>query len=320
MGWQQGVTEILRVSMIPTEPEEAKREREGGLSLQRGVKVREMEKVSVMGPRLFWTMIGVGVVETAVHTAFMGLGGDFGDYLAQLLGALIAVSAIPALFAWVIKMSAGQREKGAFRSPFAVCFVVVGFLTMSSSISRYRAAENVKFVRTDKSPDASEQIETLYRNTRYKFRIKFPEGWTIRPGDGPNILRKAIQESYPIGMISVGVREADAQYAGTATMEDAGPPEKYVAEVVNITQEKWPGVRLIDYGRTSLSNCPAYWFKLSGSYDTLDKTTWVILVEYRLFYGKTLYFITTSAPSMDEFSSLEQEFRKSVGSFVIEDF
>ncbi len=138
------------------------------------------------------------------------------------------------------------------------------------------------------------------------------------PGDGPNILRKAVRETHPMGMVSVGVKEREARRAGATTIEDEGTLEEYMVGFRDMARKKWPGMKLIDFGKTSLSNQPAYWFKISAPW--ADANIEILNVEYHLFYGNTLYFITTSGASADEFHSLQGELRQSVGTFVIEDF
>ncbi len=59
----------------------------------------------------------------------------------------------------------------------------------------YFAIQNRIESTADKSDEHVEIIDNLYRNKKYKFRIKFPEGWRIQKGDGPNILVKASGEN-----------------------------------------------------------------------------------------------------------------------------
>lgn len=57
--------------------------------------------------------------------------------------------------------------------------------------------ENLILEKTDKE----EIIGNLYRNNQYKFRIKFPEGWEIKDGDGQNVVKKAVSGGSTIGII-----------------------------------------------------------------------------------------------------------------------
>ena len=61
------------------------------------------------------------------------------------------------------------------------------------------------YLQTNKSANYSEQIDDLYRNTKYNFRMKFPQGWDIKSNDSinsilqkevPNIVYQADNDNY----------------------------------------------------------------------------------------------------------------------------
>jgi len=72
-------------------------------------------------------------------------------------------------------------------------FNILILLAATASIAgfMYFYVENKISTPADKNPINEEIVDNLYRNTKYQFRIKFPESWEIKKGDGPNILVKA---------------------------------------------------------------------------------------------------------------------------------
>jgi hypothetical protein len=78
-----------------------------------------------------------------------------------------------------------------------ILVVIVALVSNSPSEDE----QDISLVKTDKSGEFSEQSGNLYRNTKYNFRIKFPEGWEIKDGDGPNVLKKAVSGGSTIGII-----------------------------------------------------------------------------------------------------------------------
>lgn len=192
---------------------------------------------------------------------------------------------------------------------FAIIIVAV-FSSLSNE-------QNVELVKTDKSGDYSEQDGNLYRNTKYDFRIKFPEGWDIKAGDGPNILQKAVKGNHTV---SIGVREIPAEFSDkTATIKDVMSIAEFKDTLLESVQEKFPGAKIIDYGESKLDNEPAYWIKYSAPYTALNTTVEVIQIQYQVLNNNIFYFITAGSTS-DEYQSVEAEIMKSISTFVIEDY
>ena len=178
--------------------------------------------------------------------------------------------------------------------------------------------QDILLEKTDKSSEYSEQIGNLYRNTKYKFRIKFPEGWDINPGDGPNIIQKAVNGN---NTISVMVREIPAEYSDkTATIKDAMSLAEFKNSFSNKEfQENFPGSELLDYGETKLDNKITYWVKYSAPYSAMDINVEGIILQYQLLHKNIAYFITAGALS-SEFDAMESELKRSIATFVIEDY
>ena len=205
-----------------------------------------------------------------------------------------------------------SKKKWIWAGVGVVLLIVIGALSSTSVPD-----EDIDLVTTDKSSDFSEQSGNLYRNTKYDFRIKFPEGWDIKPGDGPNILQKAVSGNHTI---SVGVREIPAEFSDeTATIKDVMSLAEFKDTLLEGVQEKFPGAKLLDYGESKLDNEPAYWIKYTAPYTALDITVQGTHIQYQLLKNNIFYFISAGSAS-NEFSSAEPEFMKSIATFVIENY
>lgn len=195
-----------------------------------------------------------------------------------------------------------------------VCIIVIFIIIIFSELPNQ---QDVELTKTDKNDSYSEQSGNLYRNIKYDFRIKFPEGWEIKSGDGPNILRKAVNNNH---MISVGVREIPIEYLDKkATIKNVMGLIEFKDTLLNDMQEKFPDSKLIDYGESKLDNKPVYWIKYFAPYTVLNTTVEGILLQYQVLNNNIFYFITAGSTS-EEFDSVEATLKKSISTFVIEDY
>ncbi|MEK7622107.1 MAG: hypothetical protein AAB415_02920 [Patescibacteria group bacterium] len=203
---------------------------------------------------------------------------------------------------------------------FAILFLMIitsiamlVFKPFSSSVPD----EDVQPLKTEKSVETSEISGNLYRNTKYHFRIKFPDGWEIKVGDGPNIVQKAVQGN---STISIGIKEIPAEYGDeSATIKDILSLVEFRDGILEGVQEKFPDAKLLDYGETKLDNETTYYIKHSAPYSALDINIEGINIQYQLLRKNILYFITAGTLS-NEFGAKEPELKKSIATFVIEDY
>jgi len=207
------------------------------------------------------------------------------------------------------------------KATWVIILLIVGVgvvMLFSILISKQNSLiENLTLPKTDKDSSSFEQIGNLYRNTKYNFRFKFPEGWEIKPGDGPNILQKAVSGNHSI---NVGVREIPTEFVDkTATIKDIMTLSEFKDSVIEGIQEKFPGGKLLDYGETKLGNLPTYWAKYSAPYSALDINIEVTNLSYQLLHKNIFYFISAGTLS-SEFVAMEPEFKKSIITFVIENY
>jgi len=207
----------------------------------------------------------------------------------------------------------GSKKKWIWIGIGIFVLIIIISIFSSSNVPN----EDISLLKTDKGAETSEVSGNLYRNTKYNFRIKFPENWDIKVGDGPNIVQKAVQGN---NTISVGVKEIPAEYGDkSATIKDIMTLAEYKDSILEGVKEKFPGAKLLDYGETKLDNVSTYWVKYSAPYSVLDISVEGTNLQYQLLHENILYFITAGTLS-DEFSSSEVEFKKSIATFVTENY
>ncbi|MCK4745180.1 hypothetical protein KAS41_03900 [Candidatus Parcubacteria bacterium] len=208
------------------------------------------------------------------------------------------------------KSKKGQAWVGAIIIIFTIVSVIAVFSDPNNE-------KDMDLIQADKSGNYSEQDGNLYRNTEYNFRIKFPEGWDIKSGDGPNILQKAVNGNHTISIL---VQEIPAEHGDkTATIKDIMSLIEFKNTFFEGMQEKFSDIELVDFGESKLDNEPAYWIKYSAPYTTLDITVQATNLQYQVLNNNILYTINAGSTS-NEFDTVETEFMKSIATFVIEDY
>lgn len=192
--------------------------------------------------------------------------------------------------------------------------IIVAILVLFFGFILWPAETTFYAEKTDKSPETSQIESNLYRNTKYKFRIKFPEGWEIKPGDGPSVVQKAVSGNKSIILM---VREGDIP--NSYTIKDVSSLEDFKNYVFEDIQKSDKDVEILDFGETKINNKPAYWIKHSGNSSTLGIDVEVVGTIYFVVHNGYTYVITTSTPP-EEYNYAEKTFQKSLVTFVFEDF
>ena len=170
---------------------------------------------------------------------------------------------------------------------------------------------NIIIPKTDKSVDSFEQIGNLYRNNKYNFRIIFPDGWNQKLGDGPHVLRKAIDDKG--NSINIGALEFPFELKGLSLQEIVSEEDSF-----NDIKEKFPEAIFIESGFTKIDNKDAFFLEYIISYEALDVKVVAHTKQWMMVYNDVLYTITISG-SKDDYDFLQEQFILSVGSFVFED-
>ena len=195
-------------------------------------------------------------------------------------------------------------------------WVGIVFIALASN-SPSKNDQDISLIKTDKSSDYSEQIGNLYRNTKYHFRIKFPEGWTIGVGDGIHIVQKA---SFENSTISIIVQQLDlGATEGISSIKDAGTSKEFIDAVLEGAKEKFSDVKIINYGETKIDNGPAYWVEYSASSQVLDFQLKMTNLVYFLAKGDIVYSISAGTAT-DEYSKIKPIFTQTVSTFVLENY
>jgi hypothetical protein len=172
-------------------------------------------------------------------------------------------------------------------------------------------------IAIDKGAEYSQVTGNMYRNTKYGFRIKFPEGWKIEPGDGIHIVQKA---SFENSTIIIMVQQLDlVENEGFTSIKDAGSSKEFIDTVIEGAKSKFSDVKIINFGETKIDNEPAYWVEYSYSYEALNIKTKITNLSYFLAKGNTMYSIT-SGTTANEYEKMKPEFYKSVSTFVLENY
>jgi hypothetical protein len=174
----------------------------------------------------------------------------------------------------------------------------------------YFYVENKISTPADKSPINEEIIGNLYRNTKYQFRIKFPELWEIKKGDGPNILVKAANGEG--SSINIYVKDLGAALGDIDHLIS-------IDEWANSIKEKFPSAKIISKKETYFDNRKAYFVQYSINYKALDKEADMIFYNVSLT-NKNFTYVITAGSEEGKFESEKEILDQSVGTFVIEGY
>ena len=203
----------------------------------------------------------------------------------------------------------------------AIAGLVIGVLTLvGKNAEPIRQVMNTKApteIRTTKNDTDDELSGNLYRNTKYGFRIKFPEGWEIKKGDGIHVVQKAVLGN---SAISVMVKQFDLNSGEKITsIKDIGTAKEYIDSAIEDARLKFPDVKVIDYGETKIDNEPAYWAEYSVTYQALDKKVNMTNIIYFIAKGNTAYSISAGTAT-NEYQEVKPTFTRTVSTFVLEKY
>lgn len=177
---------------------------------------------------------------------------------------------------------------------------IIGFI--------YFSIQNKTESTADKSDDHVEILDNLYRNKKYKFRIKFPEGWEIQKGDGPNVLVKASDGGG--SSINIGVK-------------DTGVPLGNIGDLITLDEwiesihEKFPTAKVIEKREIKIDNRKAFYAKYEIEYEAMGAQVKMIMFMVTLIHDNFFYSIT-GASEYNVFAENESTLTQSVRTFVIE--
>lgn len=212
------------------------------------------------------------------------------------------------------EISKNSKKKLVWGGIILTVLVIVVILVSNSPSGN---DQDVSIIKTDKNSDNSEQVGNLYRNTKYHFRIKFPEGWAVGVGDGIHIVQKA---SFENSTISIMIQQLDLKgNEGFTSIKDAGSAKEFIDTMIEGTKLKFSDVKIINYGETKIDNESAYWVEYSMNSQVLDYQLKMTGLGYFLAKGDIMYAITAGTAT-DDYSKIKPLFTQTVSTFVLENY
>jgi BatD DUF11 like domain len=202
--------------------------------------------------------------------------------------------------------------KESYTRKLCSIFNILVFIAAIASIGGfiYFYVENKISTPADKNPIYEEIIGNLYRNTKYQFRIKFPEEWEIKKGDGPNILVKATSSEG--SSINIYVKDLGIELDDITDLIS-------LDEWANSVNEKFPSAKIIAKKEIYIDNRKAYFVQYSMNYKVLDRETDGVCYNVSLI-NKNYNYAITAGSKESKFESDKQILDASVGTFVIEEY
>lgn len=178
----------------------------------------------------------------------------------------------------------------------------------------------------------------LYRDTAFRFRLRFPPGWSVREGDGPNIRQKATSEGATVLVLA---RDVVGQLSVASLRQELGPTSRRQSDSEVITQfreeldsskltledypapaeafERFSNVRVLAHRLARIDNRVASFTHVRMSYSTGSVTVDMESIVYQLFRRGVLYSVQASAP-VNSFARLLPVMEASLRTFVLEDW
>jgi len=159
-------------------------------------------------------------------------------------------------------------------------------------------------ISNDRNIEPSEVTENVYRNLAYNFRIEFPKGWKIEPGNDIDIIQKATFEN---SGIVIGIQKLNLQGSHEpSSVQDAIPLKTFIDQLEKV----FDIIELIDYGEAIVNNEPSYWVE----YLYMDAN---IVLEY-FFLRENILYSVSARTVPDEYPGLKPLFIETITSFVFE--
>lgn len=177
--------------------------------------------------------------------------------------------------------------------------------------------QNIKSLEIDRNPSNSQITGNLYRNEKYHFRIKFPEGWKIEEGNGPNVVQKAVSNNGET--IVIDIQQFQLNGNKIPSIKDINSLDDFSKEYSIYISEQFSDSQIIDYGETKINNEPAYWAEYTFSEQTSDYQIKITGLTYILAKDDILYTIRAGALS-ENYQKVKPIFLQSIATFALENY
>ena len=239
---------------------------------------------------------------------------------ARLIGNLTGILACIGLIAgWFIGRAVvagvNRRKWGRGGRIAALWFIAVAivfgyFIGFALTGTETPTQRPTSFTPTNIDKNNYSLDSNLYRHHTHKFRIKFPEGWAIRRGDGPATLVKAVDDKG--ASININVKTIPAS-AGPASVSGVSRDE-----TLESLRRAYSSVEMLQHHETRVSNAPALYMKYRATYSHIVGTVDFTMMQFIIPNNQSLLTLTCGAPT-ELFQEYESTFLGSVGTFILED-
>lgn len=246
---------------------------------------------------------------TGVNCAYCQKTSPDGSNFCVHCGKEIEATIIPKVGHNIDEVETSQSNPSKeLSSIFNILILLAAIASIGGFIFFY--VENKISTPADKNPINEEIVDNLYRNTKYQFRIKFPESWEIKKGDGPNILVKAT--SGEGSSINIYVKDLGFELGDIGDLIS-------IDEWANSVNEKFPSAKIISKKEIYIDNRKAFFVQYSVNYKALDHEADMIFYNVSLTNKNYTYAITAGSEE-SKFESEKQILDQSVRTFVIEEY
>ena len=184
--------------------------------------------------------------------------------------------------------------------------------------------------------------DQLFRSNENNFRIKFPIGWQIKDGDGPNVVKKAVKDGSSIiiivkylitaeiisaaqnespnlkNMSTKEITEALKEELDFKNYTDKEIREISGAQLFELIQ-KFNDIKVIDEKVTYLDNEKFAYTKFTCSYSAHNVKVFATNIFFTTIHKGKLYQINGTSET-GTFDNLESTFINSINTFVFEDY
>ena len=188
----------------------------------------------------------------------------------------------------------------------------------AAKFSELSIIEKVKEIKqdiipTDKNVNNSQWLSNIYRNTKYKFRVSFPDNWEYDNGTSKSTLARALNRE-KAAVISVLVT-VNKNYQESIGEIDSSSYYKYFQEIASL-QNTIPKNFKIEKG--TLNNFPAQIIQFTSQQSSGTKSYAYLSKQIHCRIGYNLYVISLNLPVSDWSEDMSVTFDRVIESFKFE--
>jgi hypothetical protein len=227
-----------------------------------------------------------------------------------------------ALFKLHSKISEGIHYRLVLQETYVVLLLIAMIVTMIIALvadtkksQESTVANLVILLPADKSSESSKVSGNVYQNTKYRFKITFPTGWIVGPGEKDYIVEKATHEN---STISVVIKQFEMKgFDGSFSVKDLGPLSRFVSATIKAARNSSSDIKTINEGETTINGEPAYWVEYSGNLHQGESVSSMTSLVYSFAKGNIVYYITSRTNS-SEYAKMKPLFMKTVSTVTFE--